>query len=68
MRKPFFIRRGSSIEVLRRIHPYALYQAFGIPSHRWVQALTRQVAANDEERAAIARYLSSFHAFRRSSS
>ncbi|HEY9289416.1 MAG TPA: hypothetical protein VIT43_15485 [Candidatus Dormibacteraeota bacterium] len=53
--KPFFIGRGSA---LGRIHPYALYEAFGIPSQRWLSALARQVAANEDERAAIGRYLS----------
>lgn len=46
------------ISALGRIHPYALYEAFGIPSQLWLSALTRQVAVNEDERVAIGRYLS----------
>lgn len=55
--KRLFIGPRSPLR-LARIHPYALYEAFGIPSQLWLGALTRQVAANDDERATIARYLS----------
>ena len=59
--KPFLIGRASA---LGHIHPYALYEAFGIASQHWLSALARQVAANEDERAAIARYLSSSHTLR----
>lgn len=55
---PVFIGQGSWFRAAGRIHTYALYEAFGIPSELWLSAVTRQVAANDDECAAIARYLS----------
>ena len=57
--KRFFIGRHSTLAAVGRIHTYAVYDAFGIPRERWLTTLTRQVVANDDERAAIARYLSS---------
>jgi hypothetical protein len=51
-----FVRRPAWAP-MDRVHPYAVYEAFGIPSSRWLTCLTEQVQANHEERVAIDRYV-----------
>jgi hypothetical protein len=41
----------------RGFHLYAIYELFGIPSHRWFSCLPLQSTANHAEQLEIGRYV-----------